>query len=187
MFSKRKSSENGLSLWCKDCNNSYKKEWLKTTSFDSKLYSKKYHFENKERHRFKKSIYSKLRYIKNKEHILNATNSYKQKFPEKRNALQNKRRSLKLLRCPKWLKEEHFSQIDLLYSKAKSLGNLLNVKFHVDHVIPLVGKNVSGLHVPWNLQLLEASINLRKHSTNIFMLVDSSLIGVNEPNDKKVG
>lgn len=58
----------------------------------------------------------------------------------------------KAVRVPKWVNQE---EIFLIYrNKPKD--------FNIDHIIPLNGKIVSGLHVPWNLQALSERDNFLK-------------------------
>ncbi len=67
----------------------------------------------------------------------------------------------KLNRTPKWLTEAHIIAMNRLYIVAQQ-ASFLGKEYHVDHIVPLRGRNVSGLHVPWNLQLLPKSLNCSK-------------------------
>ena len=73
-----------------------------------------------------------------------------------------KRRAAKLQRTPKWLSNLQLQQIQIFYDAAASLTKELGIKFEVDHIVPLQGELVSGLHVPWNLQVLTKTENLSK-------------------------
>lgn len=67
------------------------------------------------------------------------------------------RKARKIQRTPKWVnkKEKYHIKIFYLYTPKDC---------HVDHILPLMGKSVSGFHTLNNLQYLTALDNVRKHN-----------------------
>jgi 5-methylcytosine-specific restriction endonuclease McrA len=65
---------------------------------------------------------------------------------------------------PKWLTDTHKMEIRLKYRLAIELSRATGERYAVDHIIPLHGENVCGLHVPWNLQILTQKDNLAKYN-----------------------
>jgi len=76
------------------------------------------------------------------------------------NAYGKLRRTRKINRTPSWADLEAIKEI---YKEAADLNDIHGPgAYHVDHIIPLQGKTVSGLHVENNLQILKAVDNLKK-------------------------
>jgi hypothetical protein len=53
-------------------------------------------------------------------------------------------------------------RIELIYFVASRITELSGIKHHVDHIVPIKGMNVSGLHVACNLRVITASKNMSK-------------------------
>jgi hypothetical protein len=130
---------------------------------DFKTWQKKYRLKNKEEYRTYLKKYrlknkdkikeiNKLYYLKNKKKIKIEYRSYRSKNRNLLNAIGAKRRAAKLKATPK------FANL----KKIKEIYLNCPVGYHVDHIIPLQGKNVCGLHVEWNLQYLTPSANISK-------------------------
>ena len=81
-----------------------------------------------------------------------------------RNANTVKRRLSKLNRTPAWLTDIDYERIQNEYKLAVLLTKVEGVQWTVDHIIPLQGELVSGLHVPSNLQVMRASENYSKRN-----------------------
>lgn len=62
----------------------------------------------------------------------------------------------------KWGKLHLKPEIDIWYKRAQLATIFMEELYEVDHIEPLQGKNVSGLHVPWNLTLLTKKENASK-------------------------
>lgn len=73
-----------------------------------------------------------------------------------------KRKAEKLKRTPSWLTPDDYWLMRQAYELAALRTKVLGFSWHVDHVIPLQGKTVSGLHVPSNLQVIPAVSNRSK-------------------------
>lgn len=66
------------------------------------------------------------------------------------------------LATPKWLTKEHWDAMNAMYHEAKRLSRETGIRHEVDHIHPINGKTLSGLHVPWNLQILTQAANVSK-------------------------
>lgn len=77
-------------------------------------------------------------------------------------AISARRRAAKLKATPNWLNAEQLNEIKLLYLFVAARRNITGLDLEVDHIVPLQGENVCGLHVPWNLQVLTAAENASK-------------------------
>jgi hypothetical protein len=67
-------------------------------------------------------------------------------------------------RTPNWLTEFDHIHIKALYQLAAMRTRESGFPWHVDHVIPLRGKNVSGLHTPSNMRVIPGEENVRKNN-----------------------
>jgi hypothetical protein len=133
-FSKDKNKKDGRSSVCKSCVAKRIAKWLDN---GGKLVKKKYAEENKDRCR-ELGRKTQNRWLKKNKHI----KAMRQAVHRARIKEQT----------PKWADVEAIKKIYL----ERPEGH------HVDHIIPLNGKNVSGLHVSWNLQYLPAKKNMEK-------------------------
>ena len=148
-FTENKSKARGFHYSCKKCM-AHKAAIRRRT--------KPLNEEQKERARIRSSEWRENNPARNKK----IKADWRQRNLQVKNAANARRRAAKLNATPNWLTEEDLKQIKYLYGLARDAKILTGDDYHVDHIVPLKGKDVCGLHVPWNLQVLPASKNLSK-------------------------
>lgn len=138
----------------------------KTTEQLAEIYARRkqyYHRTKDARLAEKRRSVAKLRETTEwKQRYKTNAKTFKQANPGKVNACTVKRRLAKMNRTPAWLTVDDHWMMEQAYEIAALRTKLFGFQWHVDHVIPLQGALVSGLHTPYNLQVIPASANISK-------------------------
>jgi len=132
------------------------KEWYERNKELTKERARAWHLANPEKVSEKNIAYK----TKNKEKLTKYNRSWWAKNKDKRAAYEGKRRAVQLQRTPSWDPDAHL--IVAKYQVAAMLSQASGTPYHVDHIIPLQGKNVSGLHVFSNLRVIPGVENVKK-------------------------
>lgn len=138
-FSKNKNTKDGLTLYCKHCVAEKTKQW-RINNLD-------------------KARKSNLNWAaKNSKKTSAYVAKWRASNPAKKRAERAKERAKQAM--PKWVDSISIVKI---YAEMVDLRKK-GLDVHVDHIIPLNTDTVCGLHVPWNLRIVNASENRRKHN-----------------------
>ena len=139
-FYTKSTAKDGLSWWCRTCH----KESMRAKY---RALSSQADYREKERLRVQNfwSLHPEKR--------LNSDQNYRANNRGKIVAKLKRREINKKLRVPSWLTKDDLWMIEQAYDLAALRTKIFGFQWHVDHVVPLQGKLVSGLHVPHNLQV----------------------------------
>jgi hypothetical protein len=157
-FYTSKRNLDGLEGKCKSCKNEYSRgQYLKTK--DRRLPKiLEWREANRDRCREISSEWNS----RNKERYKSSQVKHYQENKAMYAAKCAKYRASKLKATPLWADLE---QIQRIYTVCAKVSERTGVEHHVDHIIPLQGDNVCGLHVERNLAIIPAKMNLEKSNS----------------------
>lgn len=149
-------SERRTSNWaCIECDNLMSRNFRKKNPELVKEYKRKWRHNNLSRCNENIKKWNR----ENKERRNEIRRKWDKENPTAVLAKTRKYQADKINATPKWA---DMNKIREIYREAGRLTRVTGREFHVDHIIPLRGENVCGLHVENNLRIVLASWNLKK-------------------------
>ena len=140
-FAKLTKIKSGIAGHCKDCDRKRARAYYLKNKEKAQARTEAYRKENLDKHR----IYSKRHYETNKH-----------QYRQREMAYQLAKRQ----QAPDWLTKAHQVEMEGVYQFCQIFSD-----FQVDHIVPIRGKQISGLHVPWNLRAITRSENAQKSNS----------------------
>ena len=144
----------------REATNKRNREWKKANPEKVKAMNKRYAKKHPEVLRAKTQRWIKA----NPERAAELSRKCRLKHKARVLATKAKYRAAKRNKTPIWVDKEHLWLIKQAYELAILRTKQFGFMWHVDHIIPLHGKNVSGLHAIENLQVIPAAQNLLKNN-----------------------
>tara|TARA_R110002012_G_scaffold76218_3_gene192455 strand:+ start:207 stop:788 length:582 start_codon:yes stop_codon:yes gene_type:complete len=172
-FQKDNQTPDALCVYCRVCRaarlanvtahkkarrNSQMREWRQARPEEVKAKKAASYKANKDEVKAKVAAYRDA----NKEKIKIAN---RLRYLETKDAMRPKRAQIaaaKRQRQPKWLSNGDKKIMIAIYEESARLTKTTRIRHEVDHIVPLLGKLVSGLHVPANLQIITMKANRSK-------------------------
>lgn len=154
-----------------------KKVWYEANTEEARARARKYARENPEANKARAAAWRKANPERSKklhekgrerrkarwiEYLEQERQRYLKDFradPGKYAAKGAKRRATMLQATPPWC---DLAAIVAIYREAQLLTAITGINHEVDHIVPLRGRHVRGLHIASNLQIIPSSANRRK-------------------------
>ena len=176
-FHKHSSTADGRTTYCKPCMKKYKQQYEVKNREKIQAYGLAYRRENKEKlQEMFKQNYSVPE--KRERHLAlgkqwrescqkaykDGQRAWREKNPEKMAHYSAYHRALRKQAIPKWYSELDDFVVKEAYSLSRARARTTGTLWEVDHILPITGRKVCGLHVWNNLQVILASVNRSKHN-----------------------
>jgi ATPase subunit of ABC transporter with duplicated ATPase domains len=157
-FHQEKSRKDGFHPWCKQCKGERQKSYYENNKPEILERQAKYQKNNEQKIKDASKVRAKRNYDKDPKKSVQRVLDYIKKNPQKNAERSAMHRAILLQATPPWADRRLIEEVYEFAVEFKEFG----FDVHVDHIVPLKGKNVCGLHVQKNLRVCLAVINLSK-------------------------
>jgi len=158
-FYRKAGGAQGVSGCCKSCQDIKGREWAARNKNKVAAYLRKWRAENAAKGAEYHARWRRENPVTSRISGRRAESKWTRTHRGVANAKTARRVASVLHATPAWANPERIAKV---YQLAARLTKETGVKYHVDHIVPLRSKIVSGLHVEYNLEAIPATKNISK-------------------------